>query len=244
MSGGPAVVAAEFNGLAARCSCDIAEQKRGRCGQVRHRNGRTLDAYVEHLARRHADALAAQYRREAAAIADFPRFERYFRAFLNALPWPLRRVLPTTVFAVGEAERKRYWLVNFRTRRIEEAGDDGAGRIVVFVPALIINDCVRKRMFAVWTPSKRLRIRLRSVGIARYVFMMALLGRYTNCGEISLRSLLGRRRLSVGLRRWREPFSLAWALIETKITRRVRSVADLYRLSRRPHGRDPCQPND
>ena len=186
-------------------------------------------AYVESLSQRHAGRLEAQYAKEDAAVAHFPRFERYAQDFLNALGWPLRRLFPPIVFAVAESGRgeHKYWLVHPAANRIAEVDDDRAGHIVITVSALVINDCVRKRMFSVWTPSKRLQIRLRGVSMWKVGLLLNLFDLYENDGLPLWRNLRP-RSLQIWLRRWREPVSYLQAAIGLKVTRRVRSVANLY----------------
>ncbi len=89
------------------------------------------------------------------------------------------------------------------------------------------NDCVRKRMFSVWTPSKRLRIRLRDVAIWRVALLLSLLDLQEHEG-LPLWRVFRRRTMSIWLRRWREPVSIVQAMIGLKITRRIDSVAGLY----------------
>ena len=186
--------------------------------------------YVAELSRRHEYGLDRQYRREEAAVADFRRFEGYFRGFLDAMGWLLRRMVPLTVFAVQETDRQRYWLVDARRNRITGVDDDSDGSIVITVHALVINDCTRKRMFSVWTPSKRLRIRTRNVPLWQVEALFLLFDLYEGNG-LPLWRNLAPRTLAIWLRRWREPVSIVRAAIGVAITRNIRSVADLYRRS-------------
>ena len=183
--------------------------------------------YVESLTQRYSGRLATQYRREAAAKGHFPRFEQWANDFLSAIGWPMRRLLPTIVFAVTEAAGERYWLIDPVAQRVSEQSDAAAGQIVITVPALVINDCVRKRMFSVWTPSKRLRIRLSGAPLWKVGLFLQLLDLYDN-QELPLWRFFKWRSLSIWRRRWREPISIAGALIGLKVTRRVRDVASLY----------------
>ena len=183
--------------------------------------------YVQTLLIRHADSLAAQYRREADTVGDFLRFRKYFHGLFDALIWFLRRMLPTTVFTV-EGKTRQHWLVDFAVRRVEEVADDRAGQLVITISALVLNDCVRKRMFSVLGPSKRLRIRLRGVSMRRAMMTTGCCGMYAD-GALPLRRLFGLQALSAYRKHWREVFSLIGVLISIKITGRVRSVADLYR---------------
>ena len=180
--------------------------------------------YVERLARRHVARMAAQQQREASAVADFASFERYFRAFLKALCWPLRRLLPATVFEAQQAGRSKFWQVDFRGRRLEEVAAANPDHLQIATPALVLNDCCRKRMFSVWTPSKRLRIRLGKASIAQVQLLLQLFDLYEN-EQLPLRRLLTVRSLSIWLRRWREPLDLVRAFTKLGILRQpVRSL--------------------
>ena len=186
--------------------------------------------YVEILTRRYSHWLDGQYRRETEERGHFLLFKRYAHEFLRALGWPLRRLLPVAVFVVIEGAGKRYWVIDSRKGggRVAEASDDSAGELVVTVPALVINDCVRQRMFPVLSPSKRLRIRLAGAPMWRVRLYFLLLTLYDN-GELPLWRVFRVRTLSIWLRRWREPLSIAAALIGWKLTRRIRRVSELYR---------------
>ena len=179
--------------------------------------------YVESLSRRYAGALAAQQDRESSATGDFDSFKRYFGAFIAALGWPLRRLLPTVCFAVEEAGRKRFWRVDFRGRRIEELSAD-PDILTITVPALVINDCCRKKMFSVWTPSRRLRIRFGPAKFSRVYLLINLLDFHEH-EQLPLRRFFSRRTLSVWRRRWREPLDLVWGLVVLGWLRRpVKSI--------------------
>lgn len=183
--------------------------------------------YVADLTRRYADRLETQYRREAAAKGNFPHFERYVQGLLRAAGWPLRGLLPSVVFAVAEGDSERYWLVEPSTRRVTETADPGAGQVIISVNAMVLNDCVRKRMFTVWAPSKRLRVRLNGAAMWQMRLFFQMLNLYDN-EELPLWRALRPRSLAIWRRRWREPLSIASAVIGLKITRRHRSIASLY----------------
>lgn len=194
--------------------------------QIRHFDYGAEAEYVEALSRRYAGKLARQLEREAAATGDFDSFLRYYGAFLKALGWPLRQVLPTVCFAVVESERQRFWRVDFRARRIEEIATPDPGCLTMTVPALVMNDCCRKRMFSVWTPSKRLGIRLGRAKIHQVFLLLNLLDLFEH-EQLPLQRLFSRRSLSVWLRRWREPLDLLRAVVMLRLLRRP--VKSLYK---------------
>lgn len=184
-------------------------------------------AYVENLAQRHAARIAAQQQREASTVADFASFERYFRAFSKALCWPLRRLLPDTVFEAQQTGRSWFWQVDFRNRRIEQVAVVNLDHLQIATPALVLNDCCRKRMFSVWTPSKRLRIRLGRASVVQVQLLLQMFDLYEN-EQLPLRRLLTVRSLSLWLRRWREPLDLVWAFTKLGILRQP--IKSLHRV--------------
>ena len=186
--------------------------------------------YVETLSRRYAGALARQQQREAATAGDFGSFQRYYDAFLKALGWPLRQLLPTVCFAVVEAECQRLWRVDFRARRIEEVAARDPSGLTMTVHALVMNDCCRKRMFSVWTPSKRLGISLGRAKIHQVFLLLNLLDLFEH-EQLPLQRLFSRRSLSVWLRRWREPLDLFRAVVMLRLFRRP--VKSLYKSRKR-----------
>ena len=180
--------------------------------------GSQLD-YVEMLSRRYAGQLAAQLEREASATGDFTSFREYFVVFMAALNRPFRWCLSRIFFVIDEAERKRFWLVDFRTKQVVEKTAVDPDCMQVVTPALVVNDCCRKKMFSTWTPSKRLRIRLGAAKIERAQLLLNLLDLHEH-EQLPLRRFFTRRSLSVWRRRWREPLSLLWAMIALWVLRR------------------------
>lgn len=193
--------------------------------QIRRFDFDAVEEYVEALSRRYAGALARQLEREAAAVGDFPCFEQYFGAFMRSLGWLLRQLLPTVQFVVGEAERNRVWRVDFRARRIDELAAADPGSLTIAVPALVLNDCCRKRMFSSWTPSKRLSLNLGRAKISQAYLFFNLLDLFEH-EQLPLRRWCSRRSLSVWRRRWREPLDLLRGLVMLRLL--GRPVKRLY----------------
>lgn len=175
--------------------------------------------YVEMLSRRYAGQLTAQLEREASATGDFAGFREYFAVFMAALNRPFRWRLSKIVFVIDEAERKRFWLVDFRTKQVVEKAAADPDCMQVVTPALVVNDCCRKKMFSTWTPSKRLRIRLGAAKIGQAHLLLDLLDLHEH-EQLPLRRFFTRRSLSVWRRRWREPLSLLWAMVALWVLRR------------------------
>jgi hypothetical protein len=115
------------------------------------------------MLRRNADKLSAQAALEAAAVADFAAFEAYFRQFLGAVPWIIRRrKLPAVVFRIRDSSGLRHWLIDPKRREVSVLGAVPPGVVQFEVHALVVNDCAKHKMFSVWTASKRLKIHLPS----------------------------------------------------------------------------------
>ena len=174
--------------------------------------------YMAELSHLYADKLADQLRRETAARGDFDAFKAYFEGLLGAACWALRRWLPAAVFVVEEAGCQRFWRVDFRARRVEEVAEDAvcADDLRIAVPALVLNDCCRKRMFSAWTPSKRLRIRLGAATLNQLALVFRLLDLHEH-ERLPLRRLFGWRSLTIWRRRWREPVDLLSAFVKLKL---------------------------
>jgi UDP-MurNAc hydroxylase len=187
------------------------------------------EAYVEAMAQRHADALAAQAAKEAAATADLGLFEAYFSRFLRALPWFVRywRLHPI-VFRVRDRAGIHHWLVDPGRVAVSVVDLPPEGAVIIEVHAVVLNDCAAHNMFSVWTASKRLKIRLpAAAAVADAMGWFTLLDWYET-DLLPLRANLGLRSLSVRLRRWREPVELAKLLLRRIFLRERFSVSRLY----------------
>ena len=51
------------------------------------------DVYLEELRLLHSDKLTNQYAKEAITLSDFESFHKYFKAFIKAIPWLVRKWL-------------------------------------------------------------------------------------------------------------------------------------------------------
>src|SRR5262249_54451983 len=117
--------------------------------------------YIETMLVRHAATLQSCYREEDAAMADFASFRAYFSELLRALPRLLRRrLLAPIVFRTGDAAGEHHWLIDPRRSVVEPVASVPAGHPVLEVHPAVLRDCATKRMFSVWSASKRVRITL------------------------------------------------------------------------------------
>ena len=178
-----------------------------------------VDDYIDKLAVLHGETIARQIEKEAETELDVDALGRYFERFCAAVPRVARRKLGTFEMRVVEHGAERPFGIDTATRVVSEGPVDDP-TFSVRCAALIINDCVRYDMFSVWTPSKRLSVRVRdreSVG-AVLTFFALLDG--LELEYLPLRRNLDRRMLRSSIRRWREPAEAVRTAVSTKILRR------------------------
>ena len=193
------------------------------------------DAYVEGMLERNAAKLAVQADIEAAAVADFGAFKTYFRQFLAAVPWLVRRLtLQPVIFRVRDSAGVHHWLIDPRRDLITVVDAAPADAVMFEVHAVVLNDCARLKMFSVWTASKRLKIHLPSAdALARANLWFTLLDLYET-DMLPLRKNFSARALGVRLRRWREPVQVANILLCRVFLRQRFSVSRIYPLRTAP----------
>lgn len=178
-----------------------------------------VDAYIDGLAERHADTIRANLESEAAANFDVTAFRAYFERLLDAAPRLARRRLETFEFRVVEHGVERPFSIDARSGEISE-GSAVDPSFSVRCQAAIVNDCVRHDMFSVWTPSKRLSVRVRDrEAIGRVLLFFALLDAL-ELDYLPLRRNLDARTARSAIRRWREPIEALRSAVATKLLRR------------------------
>lgn len=165
------------------------------------------EARLAELAERHSETLRRFYAKEDAVRPDWETFEKYFRQMLASLPPGLGSVFPARVlFRVHGAEPAE-WLLDFRNRRIlRSVSPSEEWDFRVEVHANVLRDCCRKRMFSVFTASKRVHYHLRTKPALRQLFLFNLLMDLYESDCFPLRLMLRRRFLANWARRWREVF--------------------------------------
>jgi UDP-MurNAc hydroxylase len=183
--------------------------------------------YVAGLLEKYTDKFSAQYAKEEGQRADWIAFERYFNKLIRATPKLLRRAVSRFAFEAVEAGGRRLFLVDFPAGRVAEVTQLPEVAFVVRTPALVLNDCVKKRMFSVWSASKRLSIRLGDGNARRLAVFFQLLDLYENDG-LPLRNLFTVRQLKSRLPRWREGLDLLGLAVKIKILRRSFRLGDVY----------------
>ena len=92
----------------------------------------------------------------------------------------------------------------------------------------MLRDCVERRMFSVWTASKRLKIRIPSANaLATVQRWFTILDLY-ELEVFPLARNFAPRALAVRLRRWREPLELMRIVLRRVLMRRTMTIANLY----------------
>lgn len=175
-----------------------------------------VDAYIAGLAQRHADALEANLEAEAAADIDVEAFRSYFERLLDATPRMARRRLETFEFRIVEHGTERPFSIDAVDGEIREGAADDPS-FSIRCQAAIVNDCVRHDMFSVWTPSKRLSVRLRDrEAVPKLLLFFALLDAL-ELDYLPLRRNLDVRTIRSVVRRWREPVEAVRTGVVTRV---------------------------
>jgi UDP-MurNAc hydroxylase len=156
-----------------------------------------------------APLLEQHYRKEDAVRLEFPVFEKYFQRFIAALPVLSRLVFkPVVVFHLLNRPGTN-WVVDFNRRKVYEAAElpkDYAFRVTMH--AAVLKDCIVKRMFATFTPSKRLTVELRRGKLKDLLFYWQLTDMYEYEYFPLFPMVFKRRFLANWARRWRELLTL------------------------------------
>jgi UDP-MurNAc hydroxylase len=189
------------------------------------------ETYVSDALRRNAAKLEAYYEEEVAAQPNHDAFRDYFSEFLRSLPPRLLyRPKLKVVFEITGGDTSTLWMVDLEGRRLdlelEKSPDDA---IVIRTPTRILNDCCQIRMFATWTPSKRMSIRLpEHDSISQLMTFFLLLDLFEH-RMLPLRNNLSPRAITGRLRRWREAADAAKLALDIKLKKGFK-IADLYPL--------------
>jgi UDP-MurNAc hydroxylase len=187
------------------------------------------EAFVEAMLRRNAAKLAAQLEFESRAVGDFAAFGSYFAQFLRSVPWFIRRwKLSVVIFQVNDSTGVHLWRVDPRRATVSIVHETPPDAVIFEVHATVVNDCANKKMFSVWTASKRLKIHLPS---ARALSTANLWFTVLDLYETDLLPITNNfrlRSLGVRLRRWREPVEVANLLLRRVFLRERFSVSRIY----------------
>ena len=178
---------------------------------------------------KYADKLEKQYDKEEKTKASFKAFDRYFRGFLDSTPGIVRKkMLPKMIFKVNDPDGEHLYLMDAPGNRIEELKAAEPADMIITVPAIVLNDCVRRKMFSVWSASKRLEIELEDEkALGRLQSLLGFLDFYENEG-LPLRSNFSKRNFPIWLLRWREAAEAVRLVFVYKILRRKFVISELY----------------
>lgn len=151
-----------------------------------------------------SDKLDEQYAKERRATVRFDHFHDYFDRLVRSLPKVIRsRIKGPVVFRIKDRDLP-LWVVDFRQRRVYETPDEPPDTsLVLTLSALVLRDCVRRNMFSVLMPSKRLRVDVRKGHVMDLFVLIQVLDMH-EYDMFPLRRNLRPRPLGAWLRRWRE----------------------------------------
>lgn len=185
--------------------------------------------YVDQLQEKYANKLNEYYEQEQRALAHWNYFTTYFSQFLQSIPWFIRRKKDFKVcFNITDNKGTHYWLIDFNQQSITQHTAPVDSLIEIECAARIINDCVRKKMFSVWTASKRLKIKLaKKENLKDLQLLFTLLDLY-ELDYLPLMKNVSFRHLGVTLRRWREFVEYARVLLNVKVFKKAFSLTPYY----------------
>ena len=177
------------------------------------------DAHLAAYLDEKRSTLEAQYALEDRVELPFRVFQRYFQAEIDSLP-RLSRLLfrPRVVFELKDRPDV-HWVVDYDRRTVYEADsrpDDYA--LCIVMPALILKDCLYKRMFATFSASKRLTVEIPRGHHVAFLVFFNLLNMYEH-EYFPLRQLLRWRFIRVWARRWREVWGYVRLLLGLALRR-------------------------
>ncbi len=176
--------------------------------------------HLEEYAKEEAPVLEKYYRTEEAARIPFPVFQKYFQEFIDSLPFFIRAIFKPVIVFELDGMPDVHWVVDFKNGKVYESAarpDDYAFRITMH--KAVLRDCIQKRMFATFTPSKRIAIWLRKGQVKPLMIYLQLIDMY-EYEYFPIQRLLNRRFLTNWLRRWRELAQIAGAFVTVMLPRK------------------------
>lgn len=184
---------------------------------------------IAEMQKKYAVKLEKQYEKEAKTKASFKAFERYFTNFLDSTPSIVRKkLLPKIIWRVTDADGEHLWLLDVPNKKIAELTEETDADIIITVPALVLNDCVRRKMFSVWSASKRLEIELKNEkSLSKLQGLLGFLDFYENEG-LPLKSNFSPRNFPIWLSRWREAAEAVRLVLVYKVFRKKLVISELY----------------
>ena len=165
----------------------------------RQETDRRLQALLEEKS---ATLLRADAEERASPELSFPAFREDFQGFVDAVPWPLRRLFRSRVaFAAPDGAFYVVDLGSQRVDRMEALPSDAHS--VVRVDFHMLRDAVEKQGVSLVGISKRVRIHVLGDSISNDAAFWGLLTFY-ELGYFPLRRVMNARAITGIARRWRE----------------------------------------
>ena len=187
------------------------------------------DEIIVEMQAKYAEKLEKQYEKEDNTKASFKAFDRYFRNFLDSTPALIRKKLfPKVIFRVHDADGEHNFLLDMPANRIEELKEPVDVDVIITIPPIVINDCVRRKMFSVWSASKRLEIELADDNaLGKLQTLLGFLDFYETEG-LPLKNNLSSRNFFIWISRWREAVEAMRLVFVYKVLRRKFVISELY----------------
>lgn len=171
-----------------------------------------LSNHISDMLLKHKGALSEHALRESTAVLNRHFFERYFHDFSESLTFPLTKFrfafLAVTnisstsgTLCIVDLCRNSVAFINDVSYSLDVLGCYNLS-FVIKLPTLVLNDCVKKRMFNSFSPSKLLTIYDPSL-TGYFSTLFTYLDMFEN-DALPLRRIFEPRQLVVRLRRWRE----------------------------------------
>jgi UDP-MurNAc hydroxylase len=204
-------------------------------------DGAARKDYIDNLSEKYGLVLERQYAKEAETIGDFGAFRTYFESLMKSAPRFVHRRIGRFAFRITDPEGVRYWVVDVPVRTIDEVRTQPSVDFTLDVPAVVINDCTRNKMFSVWPASKRLNISLDSEGAFRKLGMLFTAWDAFELDNLPLTNNFKWRALGVYLRRWREVLEAGRLFFNAFVLRKPFVYRDQYRLTARSHQKSTVQ---
>ena len=187
--------------------------------------------YIENLQVKYGPLLTNYYEQENRALANWNYFNRYFRLFLEAMPrFLFMKKNLKIIFKMTDAKKTNYWAIDFYNKSVcmEDVLNDS--QIVIESSARIINDCVRKKMFSVWTASKRLKVHLANKDNLNDLRLFFTLLDLYELDLLPISRNFRWRALGIYFRRWREIIEFVHVIMKVKLLKKPFSLPAYYPL--------------
>lgn len=185
--------------------------------------------YILAMLDRNALKLEEQYNRENDAVADFRLFSEYFNGFIRSIPWVLRKIFRLQIlFRIVDRSGEHLWLIDMVGGRVKTLNTGSLGYVTITTPAFVLNDCCSTRMFSTWTPSKLLRIYLRSDQDLKRVNLFFFLLDFYELDILPVRKNFSWRAISNRFARWREGIEALKLLVKYTFGKRRFQLKNHY----------------